>query len=72
MNIVDLASTYDLDLFAIDVKEYIQFESLIKYNVDYFSGPYFGKGARKPSEIEQVKTRIFAKFLKDAKKSKNN
>lgn len=72
INIVELAENYDLDLFAIDVREYIQFEGLIKYNVEYLSGPYFGKGASKPSEIEQVKTRIFAKFLKDAKKSKNN
>lgn len=72
INIFELAKNYDLDLFAIDVKEYIQFETLLKYDVHYFSGPYFGKSARKPNEIEQSKTRIFAKFLKDSKKNKNN
>lgn len=72
MNIIDLAKNYDLDMLAIDIKEYIQFESLIKYGVNYFSGLYFGKGSRRPNEIEQSKTRIFAKFLKDSKKNKNN
>ena len=72
LNIIELAKTYDLELFAVDVKEYIQFENLLKYNVHYFSGSYFGKGARKPNEIEQSKTKIFAKFIKDSKKNKKN
>ena len=72
INSIDLAKNYNLELFAIDVKEYVQFESLIKYGVNYFSGSYFGKSAKKPTEIEQTKTRIFAKFLKDSKKNKNN
>jgi len=70
VNIMELAKNYELDLFATDIKEYIQFENLIKSNVRYFSGPYFGKGARRPDEIEQTKTRIFAKFATDSKKSK--
>lgn len=72
INAIELAKNYDLDLFAMDVKEYVQFETLIKYGVIYFSGSYFGKSAKKPNEIEQAKTRIFAKFLKDSKKNKNN
>ena len=69
---MDLAKNYDLELFAVDVSEYVQFESLIKYDVNYFSGSYFGKSVKKPNEVEQAKTRIFAKFLKDSKKNKNN
>lgn len=72
MNINEVANNYELDLFATDIKEYMQFENLLKQNVTYFSGSYFGKGAPRPNEIEQTKTRIFAKFLKDSKKSKNN
>jgi len=68
INLFELAKNYELDLFALDIKEYIEFENLIKYNVHYFSGPYFGKSAKKPNEIEQSKTRIFAKFMKDSKK----
>ena len=70
LNILELAKTYELELFAEDVKEYIQYENLLKYDVHYFSGPYFGKSARKPNEIEQSKTKIFAKFIKDSKKTK--
>ncbi len=72
INIVELANRYELELFAIGVKEYIQFENLSKYGVKYFAGIYFGKGGKKPNEIEQTRTKIFAKFLKDSKKSKNN
>ena len=72
INIIEVANNYHLELFAIDVKEYIQFETLLNYNVHYFSGPYFGKSANRPNEIEQSKTRIFAKFMKDSKKSKKN
>ena len=72
MDVIELARTYDLNLLAIDVKEYIQFENLLKYNVHYFSGIYFGKNAKKPNEIEQSKTKIFAKFVKDSKKMKKN
>ena len=72
INIVELAKTYELELFAVDVKEYIQFENLLKFDVRYFSGPYFGKGAKIPSEIELTKTKIFTKFIKDSKKSKKN
>ena len=70
LNILELAKTYELELFAVDVKEYIQYENLLKYDVRYFSGSYFGKGAKKPNEIEQSKTKIFAKFIKDSKKGK--
>lgn len=70
INIIELAQNYELDLFAIDIKEYIQFENLIKSNTCYFSGPYFGKGAKRPNEIEQSKTRIFTKFAIDSKKNK--
>ena len=70
LNILELARIYELELFAVDVKEYIQFENLLKYDVHYFSGSYFGKGAKKPNEIEQSKTKIFAKFIKDSKKNK--
>ena len=72
LNIIELAKTYEWEWFAIDVKEYIQYENLLKYDVNYFSGSYFGKGAKKPNEIEQSKTKIFAKFIKDSKKSKKN
>ena len=72
INIVELANNYNLEMFAIDVKEYIQFETLLNYGVHYFSGPYFGKSANRPNEIEQSKTRIFAKFMKDSKNSKKN
>ena len=72
LNILELAKTYELELFAVDVKEYIQYENLLKYDVRYFSGSYFGKGAKKPNEIEQSKTKIFAKFIKDSKKGKKN
>ena len=72
LNVIELARTYELELFAVDVNEYIQYESLLKYDVNYFSGSYFGKGAKKPNEIEQSKTKIFAKFIKDSKKNKKN
>jgi len=72
LNVIELAKNYELELLAVDVKEYIQFENLLKYNVRYFSGSYFGKGARKPNEIEQAKTKIFAKFIKDSKKNKKD
>jgi EAL domain-containing protein (putative c-di-GMP-specific phosphodiesterase class I) len=72
INVIELAKTYDLDLLAIDVKEYIQFENLLKYNVHYFSGIYFGKNAKRPNEIEQSKTKMFAKFVKDSKKTRKN
>ena len=72
LNVIELAKTYDLDLLAIDVREYIQYENLLKYNVNYFSGSYFGKNVKKPNEIEQSKTKIFAKFIKDSKKNKKN
>lgn len=71
MNIVELAKAYNLELLAIDVDEYIQLENMLKYNVHYFSGSYFGKNVKKPGEIEQSKTRIFAKLTKDSKKVKN-
>lgn len=72
LNVLELAKTYDLELIATNVQEYIQFESLLKYDVHYFSGSYFGKSANKPNEIEQSKTKIFAKFIKDSKKNKKN
>lgn len=72
MNISELAKNYNLELLAIDVEEYIQFENLLKYDVHYFSGSYFGKSTKKPGEIEQSKTRIFAKLTKDSKKNKKN
>ncbi len=72
INIIDLARKYDLKLFATNVKEYIQLENLLKYGVQYFSGSYLGKASVKPKEIEQSKTRVFAKFLSDMKKNKNN
>ena len=70
LNIIELAKTYDLDLFATDVKEYMEYENLLKYDINYFSGSYFGKGNKKPNEIELSKTKIFAKFIKDSKKGK--
>ena len=72
LNVIELAKTYDLDLLAVDVREYIQYENLLKYDVNYFSGTYFGKNVKKPNEIEQSKTKIFAKFIKDSKKGKKN
>lgn len=72
INIVELAKEYNLELLAMDVQEYIQFENLLKYDVHYFSGTYFGKSTKKPGEIEQSKTRIFTKLTKDAEKKKNN
>lgn len=72
INVVELAKNYNLELIAIDVDEYIQFENSLKYGVHYFSGSYFGKNTSKPGEIEQSKTRIFAKLTKDSKKTKNN
>lgn len=72
INVIELAKTYDLDLLAVDVREYIQYENLLKYDVNYFSGTYFGKNVKKPNEIEQSKTKIFAKFIKDSKKNKKN
>jgi diguanylate cyclase (GGDEF)-like protein len=72
INIMELAKNYELELFAIDIKEYIQYENLMKYNVNYFSGSYFGKAAKRPNDIEQSKTKIFAKFIKDSKKNKKN
>lgn len=70
LNVLELAKTYDLELIATNVQEYIQFESLLKYDVHYFTGSYFGKSANKPNEIEQSKTKIFAKFINDSKKNK--
>lgn len=72
INIVELANRYELELLASGVKEYIQYENLTKYGVKFFAGSYFGKGGKKPNEIEQTRTKIFAKFLKDSKKNKNN
>jgi len=72
INIVELAKNYNLELLAIDVDEYIQFENSLKYGVHYFSGSYFGKNTNKPGEIEQSKTRVFAKLTKDSQKNKNN
>ena len=69
---MELAKEYNLELLAMDVQEYIQFENLLKYDVHYFSGTYFGKSTKKPGEIEQSKTRIFTKLTKDAEKKKNN
>lgn len=69
INIVELAKNYGLELIATDVDEYIQFENSLKYGVHYFSGSYFGKNSSKPGEIEQSKTRIFAKLTKDSKKN---
>lgn len=71
-NILELANAYELKLFATGVKEYIQMENLLKYDVSYFSGSYFGKGGRMPNEIEQSKTKVFTKFLKDSKKNEKN
>lgn len=72
MNLIELAKNYNLELLAMDVEEYIQFENLLKCGVHYYSGSYFGKTTNKPGEIEQSKTRIFAKLTKDSKKNKNN
>lgn len=71
-SILELADIYELKLFAKGVNEYIQMENLLKYDVSYFSGSYFGKEARLPDQIEQSRTKVFAKFLKDSKKNEKN
>lgn len=70
INVVELAKKYELKLFATGIENYVQLENLLKYDTYYFSGSYFGKSSARPSEIEQSRTRVFAKFLKDAKKDK--
>lgn len=72
INIVELAKNYGLELIATDVNDYVQLENLLKYNVRYFSGMYFGKSSKKISDIELTKTRIFNKLDKDSKENKKN
>jgi EAL domain-containing protein (putative c-di-GMP-specific phosphodiesterase class I) len=70
LNMIELAKSYDLDLFAIDVDEYLEFECLLKYKVEYISGEYFGLNTSSPTEIEYTRTRLLSKIIKDSTKSK--
>ena len=58
---IELAKTYNLELFAIDVDEYLEFECLLRYQVEYICGNYLGSSASTPTEIEYTKTRLFHK-----------
>ena len=55
-----------LDLFAINVDEYLEFECLLKYNVEYIAGTYLGGNASTPTEIEYTRTRLLSKIIKDS------
>lgn len=70
LNMIELANTYDLDLFAINVDEYLEFECLLKYKVEYISGEYFGANTASPTEIEYTRTRLLSKIIKDSMKTK--
>ena len=70
LNMIELSKTYDLGLFAIDVDEYLEFECLLKYNVEYISGAYLGGSGSTPTEIEYTRTRLLSKIIRDARKLK--
>lgn len=70
LNMIDLAKTYNLGLFAIDVDEYLEFECLLKYKVEYITGAYLGASASTPTAIEYTKTRLLSKIIKDSTKTK--
>jgi len=70
LNMIDLAKSYNLDLFAIDVDEYLEFECLLKYKVEYIAGMYLGDSASTPTEIEYTRTRLLSKIIKDSQKTK--
>ena len=70
LNMIELAQTYNLDLFAIDVDEYLEFECILKHQVEYISGTYLGGSGSTPTAIEYTKTRLLSKIIKDSLKSK--
>lgn len=70
LNMIELAKNYDLGLFAIEVDEYLEFECLLKYKVEYISGAYLGGTGSTPTEIEYTRTRLLSKIIKDAQKLK--
>lgn len=70
LNMIELANSYNLDLFAINVDEYLEFECLLKYKVVYISGTYLGGNASTPTEIEYTRTRLLSKIIKDSLKLK--
>ena len=70
LNMIELAKTYNLDLFATDVDEYLEFECLLKYKVEYITGTYLGGAASTPTAIEYTRTRLLSKIIKDSLKIK--
>ncbi len=70
LNMIELAEDYNLEILAIDVDEYLEFECLLKYKVEYISGKYLGSAASTPTEIEYTKTRLLSKIIKDSQKLK--
>lgn len=70
LNMIELADSYNLDLFAINVDEYLEFECLLKHKVEYISGTYLGGTGSTPTEIEYTKTRLLSKIIKDSLKIK--
>ena len=60
---IELAKSYNLGLFAIDVNEYLEFECLLKYKVEYISGAYLGGSGSTPTEIEYTRTRLLSKII---------
>lgn len=70
LNMIELAKSYNLNLFAINVDEYLEFECLLKYKVEYISGLYLGGSASTPTEIEYTRTRLLSKIIKDSQKLK--
>ena len=70
LHMTELAKSYDLSLFAMNVDEYLEFERLLKYKVEYVSGKYLGDSASTPTEIEYTRTRLLSKIIKDAEKIK--
>ena len=70
LNMIELAKSYNLGLFAIEVDEYLEFECLLKYKVEYISGGYLGGSGSTPTEIEYTRTRLLSKIIKDSQKLK--
>jgi len=70
LHMTELAKSYGLSLFAMNVDEYLEFERLLKYKVEYVSGKYLGDSASTPTEIEYTRTRLLSKIIKDAQRTK--
>ena len=67
--IIDLiqdSKEYNIELIALDVKEYLEVETLIKIGVNYMSGVYFAPWSSNPNEIEYSKTKKLVHLLGDS------